>query len=95
MNNNLILEAVMTQLAIRQSGGANIVSIPKAILKALSLQVGSTLELTIEDNRIVLTPASAEPTLSELLAGSPRENLALTDEDREWVADAPVGKELL
>ncbi len=85
----------MTQLAIRQSGGANIVSIPKAVLKALRLQVGSTLELSIEDNRIVLTPASNEPTLAELLAGSPKEHLELMEEDREWLADEPIGKESL
>ncbi len=84
----------MTQIAIRQSGGASIVSIPKAILKALSLQVGSTLKLSIEDNRIVLTPAGNEPTLAELLAGSSKENLALTDEDRQWLADKSVDKEI-
>ncbi len=84
----------MTQIAIRQSGGASIVSIPKAILKALSLQVGSTLELSIENNRIVLTPAVDEPTLAELLAGSPKENLTLTVEDRQWLTDKSAGKEL-
>lgn len=84
----------MTQIAIRQSGGASIVSIPKAILKTLSLQVGSTLELSIEDNRIVLTPVGDEPTLAELLAGSPKEKLALTDEDRQWLSDKAVGREM-
>lgn len=84
----------MTQIAIRQSGGASIVSLPKAILKTLSLKVGSTLELSIEDNRIVLTPAGNAPTLAELLAGSPKENLALTDEDRQWMADKSVGREM-
>ena len=85
----------MTQLAIRQSGGANIISIPKAILKTLGLEVGSTLNLSLEDSRIVLTPAAKEPTLEELLAGSPRENFGLTDEDREWLSEAPAGKELI
>ena len=84
----------MTQIAIRQSGGANIVSIPKAILSTLGLHVGSSLDLSIEDNRIVLTPASEEQTLEELLAGSPKENLAMLDEDREWTRAASVGKEL-
>ena len=87
--------SMMTQLAIRQSGGANIISIPKAILKTLDLKVGSMLNLSIEDSRIVLTPAIKEPTLDELLAGSPRENFRLTDEDREWLAEAPAGKELI
>lgn len=84
----------MTQIAIRQSGGASIISIPKAILSTLGLQVGSSLELSIEDNRIVLTPASEEQTLDDLLAGSPRANLQITEEDKEWIGSTPVGKEI-
>ncbi len=85
----------MTQLAIRQSGGANIVSIPKAILKTLGLHVGSYLELSIEGNKIILAPAGRELTLEELLAGTPKERLMVTDEDREWMGAKPVGEELL
>ena len=84
----------MTQIAIRQSGGANIVSIPKAILSTLGLQVGSSLELSIEDNRIILTPTSEEQTLEQLLAGSPKENLEMTEEDKEWIRATPAGKEV-
>ena len=60
----------------------------------LGLHVGSSLDLSVEDNRIVLTPASEEPTLEELLAGSPKENLALSDEDREWLQASSKGKEI-
>jgi len=84
----------MTKISIRQSGGANIVSIPKAILSLLDLHVGSSLDLRVEDNRIVLTPTAQDPTLEELLAGSPKKNLALTDDDKEWLEDAPIGKEI-
>lgn len=38
---------IMTGIVIRQSGGANIVSIPKAIVQMLGLQVGSKLDLSI------------------------------------------------
>jgi hypothetical protein len=34
-------ESVMASVSIRQSGGANIVSIPKAIVNTLGLQIGS------------------------------------------------------
>lgn len=85
----------MTQLTIRQSGGANIVSIPKTILKTLGLQVGSMLELSIVNEKIVLTPTSELPSLQSLLAGSPKNKLKQTAEDREWTNDEPVGKEIL
>ena len=85
----------MNTLAIRQSGGASIVSIPKAILNALGLHVGSALDLSIKDHTIVLTPVKEKLSLEDLLAGTPQEALQLTEEDREWLQDSAVGKELL
>ena len=83
----------MTAISVRQSGGANIVSIPKAIVNTLGLQVGSKLDLSIENNRIILTPIK-ENALEDLLAGSPRRCFALTEEDQEWVNAKSVGKEM-
>lgn len=85
----------MTQVSIRQSGGANIISLPKAILSTLNLNVGSTLDLRLKNNQIILSPIQKELTLEELLEGSPKEALALTDEDREWLNAPAVGKEIL
>jgi AbrB family looped-hinge helix DNA binding protein len=84
----------MISVAVRQSGGANIVSIPKAIVNTLGLHVGSKLDLSIVDNRIVLTPIEEELTLDSLLAGSPKECFSITKEDREWLDTKPVGKEI-
>jgi AbrB family looped-hinge helix DNA binding protein len=84
----------MTAIAVRQSGGANIVSIPKAIVKILGLQVGSKLDLSIEDNKIILTPIKEEMTLESLLNGSAKACFEVTDEDREWIDATPVGKEV-
>ena len=63
----------MTEIVVQQSGGINIVSIPKSIIQTLGLTVGSRLGLTLQDNSIVLTPVREEPTLQELLANSPKE----------------------
>ena len=76
----------MTHLAIRQSGGANIVSIPKVFLKILGLHTGSKFDLSIVDSKIVLTPVAEKQTLADLLAGTPKENLSLTKEDEEWLS---------
>ena len=83
----------MTALAIRQSGGANIISIPKAILKTLGLHVGSTLDLSIINSKIVLTPVIEPLTLEGVLVGSPKERLQLTEEDSEWLNSPSVGRE--
>ena len=84
----------MTSIAIRKSGGANIISIPKAIVKTLGLRVGSKLDLSIEDNKIVLTPLKEETRLEDLLAGSPKDCFRATEEDREWIDASPAGKEI-
>jgi len=84
----------MTVIAIRRSGGANIVSLPKAILKVLNLHEGSLLVLTLEDRKITLTPATEKLTLEKVLKGSPKKRLALNNEDKEWFDSSTVGKEL-
>lgn len=84
----------MTHLAIRQSGGANIVSIPKVILKTLGLHVGSKLDLTVVDHQIILTPLAEKQTLEDLLIGSPKDQLQMTKEDREWIDIRAMGKEI-
>ncbi|MGI0119723.1 AbrB/MazE/SpoVT family DNA-binding domain-containing protein [Zooshikella sp. RANM57] len=84
----------MATSTIRQSGNANIVSIPKAVLSSLGLSVGSDVEISIDGNRLVLTPVQKEETLEDLLAGSPKERLALTEEDQEWLGMHSVGKEV-
>ncbi|MDX2164644.1 MAG: AbrB/MazE/SpoVT family DNA-binding domain-containing protein [Gammaproteobacteria bacterium] len=84
----------MTVIAIRRSGGANIVSLPKTILKMLNLHEGSLLVLTLEDRKITLTPAEEKLTLEKVLKGSPQKRLTLNDEDKEWFDSSSVGKEL-
>ena len=84
----------MTAVTVRQSGGAEIISIPKAIGNILGLHVGSKLELSIVDNKILLAPIDEELSLEELLAKSPKECFRVTDEDREWIDALPAGKEI-
>jgi len=86
---------IMTQLSIRQSGGANIVSIPKAILKSLKLHTGSSLELSIVDHKIILTPVAEKLSLEALLEASPKTKLVKTEEDRDWLNSKSAGKEAL
>lgn len=83
----------MTQVAIQQSGGANVIRLPNAILTLLNLHIGSNLELTLENNKIVLTPIQDILTLEELLADSPKTALALSEEDKDWLTMPTVGKE--
>ena len=88
------LEIKMTQVTIRKSGGASIISIPKVILRTLALDAGASLDLSIEDNKIILTPIKESLTLEAILEGSPKSALRLTEEDQLWLNSQPVGKEI-
>ena len=82
-----------TRLTVRKSGGSVIISLPKTVLETLHLHVGSVMNLSLEDNRIILTPANDEMTLETMLKDCPAERFALTDEDKEWVGMKSKGKE--
>ena len=83
----------MSSLSLRQSGGANIVSIPKKILQMLNLHTGDELDIHVEDSKIILTPRVEELSLEQMLAESPKSSFKLLDEDKEWMYDKPKGKE--
>ncbi len=77
---------------IRQSGGAAILTIPKAVLTEMNIGYGSKVGFTVEGNRLVINPV--EDSLEALLAASPKENFRMTDEDNEWV-NSNIGREAL
>ncbi len=84
----------MSTIAIRKSGSAKIISIPKPITDMLGLDIGSKLELTVKDQKIVLTPVEETYTLESLLEGTSRKDYALDAEGQEWMDTKPVGKEI-
>lgn len=88
-------EVAMSKVTLRKSGGATIVSLPKAILDALDLDVGAELELSIADQQLVLTPVKKKQTLEQILAECDAKDFAVIEEDDEWLASPPMGKELL
>lgn len=79
---------------IRKWGNSAGTIIPATILHEAGLEIGDALDAQVVEGKVMLSPVKGKLTLEELLAGSPKENLAITDEDREWL-DAPgVGKEI-
>lgn len=82
-----------TRLTIRKSGGSTIISLPKTVLEALHLHIGSVIYLSLDHKKIVLTPANDPTTLERLLMHCPKENFSFIEEDREWMRIKSKGKE--
>jgi antitoxin ChpS len=80
---------------LRKVGGSVMLAVPPAILDVLKLKAGETVELAVDDGRLVVEPTRRPRyTLDELLAQCDAA-AEPSNEDRAWLDDRAVGSELL
>jgi antitoxin ChpS len=79
---------------LRKVGGSVMLAVPPAILELLHLQSGASVGLEVIDGQLVVQPQKrTRYTLAELLAQCD-ETVELNEEDKQWLAAKPVGREL-
>ena len=79
---------------LRKVGGSTMLAVPPAILDLLHLQAGATVDLDVEEGRLIVRPQTkTRYTLDELLAQCDPA-ASVTDEDRKWIDMPTVGREL-
>ena len=80
---------------LRKVGGSVMLAVPRAVLDVLGLRAGAKVGIAIERGRLVVEPPKRPHyTLDELLAQCDRK-ARRTKEDREWLDNKPVGRELI
>lgn len=80
---------------LRKVGGSVMLTVPPAILDILHLQIGTTVGMAIEGERLIVEARNRPKyTLEELLAQCD-ETIEITTEEQEWMDMKPVGTELL
>lgn len=80
---------------LRKVGKSVMLAVPPSLLDSLRLQVGSTVEIAVDNNRLVIRPQPRPRyTLDELLAASDYSQ-APSAEEREWIDSPAVGHELI
>lgn len=80
---------------LRKVGGSVMLAVPPAILDLLHLHAGATVGLAVDGGRLVVEPTPRPHyTLDELLAQCDA-SAEVSEEDRTWLDDRPVGNELL
>lgn len=80
---------------LRKVGGSVMLAVPPVLLEQLSLAVGSAVTLAVEDGRLVVDPAPPiRYTLEELLAASDYSS-PVSPEERAWLDEPTVGREIL
>lgn len=80
---------------LRKVGGSIMLAVPPAILDLLHLRAGATVGLAVDHGRLVVEP-NPRPhySLDELLAQCDV-SAEISEEDRAWLENRPVGRELL
>jgi len=73
-------------------------AVPVDVVREMGLVEGQTLEITLDDGRLILEPKAAPAlkryTLGEILA-SCNFDLPKTAEELEWETAPPVGREVI
>ena len=82
---------ITTQL--KRVGGSVMLPLPAALARSLQFVPGMNVGLDVEDGRLVVVPAKPKYTLEELLAQCDFSQ-AQEIEDRAWLDDEAVGREL-
>ena len=83
----------MHSATLRSLGGSVALTLPKQLLKALSLESGSAVDITLERGKLIVSPKKRPKyTLDELLAQCEGKKFRI---DKTWDQAAPVGKEVI
>ena len=80
----------MHTATLRAVGGSVSVTLPRQMLRTLGLAAGASVAVTLENGRLVLTPARPRYTLDELLAGMKAGDMPTAP---GWADAPPVGRE--
>ena len=72
------------------------ITVPRKVLALVDLDAGAEVKLSVESGRLVVSPqGKPKYRLADLLRASRGKKLRLTAEERRWLDDGPVGKELI
>lgn len=81
----------MHTATLRAVGGSVSVTLPRQMLRTLGLEAGASVAVTVEDGRLVLSPARPRYTLAELLAGMRPGDMPTAP---DWDRAPPSGREV-
>ena len=83
------------EMIIKKWGNSLATRIPKAIADMIDLHLNQKITIEAKNGKIIITPVAEkkEYTIDELLSQCNSESFILSDEDKVWLNDEPVGRE--
>ena len=84
------------QVTIKKWGNSLATRIPKAIAESTDLHLDQLVNVEAVEGKIVITPIGSkkEYKLDELLNQCKPGDMKIDKEDKEWLDDEPVGREV-
>jgi antitoxin ChpS len=83
-------------VTLRNLGGSVVMAVPKKILSLARLDAGSTVDVSVENGRLIVQPREKpQYTLAELLSRCRRSDLAPQRKKRSWLRGSAAGREML
>ena len=83
-------------MTIKKWGNSLATRIPKAVAESTDLHLDQLVDIQAVNGKIVITPIEKqkEYVLNDLLKQCQKEAMNIEREDREWLDDKPVGREV-
>jgi antitoxin component of MazEF toxin-antitoxin module len=83
------------ELEIQKWGNSAAIRLNQSLLRQIKVGIGGSLVAEVRNGGLFLKPVT-EPrySLEDLLSTCTRAKMRLEEEDREWLDDASVGKEV-
>ena len=85
----------MYKSTIRKVGGSMMLAIPPAIMNLLGLNPGSSVDMSIEKGRLLVQPSSKPKYQLDELLKQCNSDVALSDEDQQWLNTPNAGREII
>ena len=83
----------MSTATLRRVGGSVVMAIPKRLLELVNLQVGSQVDIDVQEGRLVVAPQrKPRYALADLMAQCDL-SLPLDAAEREWLDTPDIGAE--
>ncbi len=83
-------------MTIKKWGNSLATRIPKSVVESVGLYFNQEVDIEAVNGKIIITPSkTVEYSLDDLLSQCKPKVMELSHEDKMWLNDPPVGKEIL
>ena len=85
----------MASQKLKTVGGFTMVTIPPAMMAETGLKPKASVDVRVEDGKIIVTPVSPGRIGLEARLAMCDFTQPMSDEERDWMNDPPVGNEMI